>query len=255
MGSGLPPGAPLRCAAAAIVTMLRLAARPHPVLWRFDIEALPLAAYPRARPALKLLPPEPVRALFFSFLGYFLTPPGLVLMGFLDASMVFFLPLGIDFVVILMTARNPELFWLYALLATVGSALGSAGTFWIGRKVGEKGLSRFVGPRQLKRVQARVNDGAFVVAGLALIPPPFPFTPFVLAGGALGMQASFLVVLAGVRLCRFGIEAALAHRYGSQILRWMKTPTFEAVVGAFIALAVIGTIVSAVALYRSAQRR
>jgi hypothetical protein len=35
----------------------------------------------------------------------------------------------------------------------------------------------------------------------------------------------------------------------------MKTPTFEAVVGAFIALAVIGTIVSAVALYRTAQRR
>src|SRR4051812_1233561 len=83
-----------------------------------------------------------VRAFFFSILGYFLTPGGVLLMGVLDASMVFFLPLGIDFVLILMTARKPELFWLYALLATAGSVVGAAGTYWIGRKAGEKGLSR-----------------------------------------------------------------------------------------------------------------
>jgi membrane protein YqaA with SNARE-associated domain len=195
-----------------------------------------------------------VRSFFFSVLGYFLTPAGIVLMGVLDASMVFFLPLGIDFVIILMTARKPELFWLYAILATVGSVAGAAGTFWIGKKAGEKGLSRFISPRRLKRVERRVNRGAFVVAALGLIPPPFPFTPFVLAGGALGMNAwSFLGSLAVVRVCRFGVEAVLAHRYGSQILRWMRTPTFKITVGVFIALAVIGTIVSAIALYRSSR--
>jgi membrane protein YqaA with SNARE-associated domain len=195
-----------------------------------------------------------VRSIFFSVLGYFLTPVGIVLMGVLDASMVFFLPLGIDFIIILMTARKPELFWLYAILATVGSIIGAAGTFWIGKKAGEKGLSRFISPRRLKRVEERVNRGASVVALLGLIPPPFPFTPFVLAGGALGMNAwAFLGSLAVVRAFRFGIEAALAHRYGSQILRWMRTPTFKMVVGVFIALAVIGTIVSAIALYRSSR--
>src|SRR3954469_1984920 len=98
-------------------------------------------------------------------------------MGILDASMVFFLPLGIDFIVILMTARKPELFWLYAVLATLGSLVGAAGTYWIGKKAGERGLSRFVAPRRLERVKARVNRGTLVVAALALIPPPFPFTP------------------------------------------------------------------------------
>ena len=177
-------------------------------------------------------------------------------MGILDASMVFFLPLGIDFVVILMTARKPEWFWLYALLATVGSLIGAAGTFWAGKKAGEKGLSRFVNPKRLARVKARVNRGTFVVAGLAVIPPPFPFTPFVLASGALGMNGwSFFTALAAVRLFRFGVEGALAHRYGTQIGRWMKTPTFQAVVGLFIALAVIGTIVSAVMLIRGSRRR
>lgn len=196
-----------------------------------------------------------MRAFFFSILGYFLSPFGLVLIGVLDASMVFFLPLGIDFVVIIMAARRPDLFWLYALLATVGSVTGAAGTFWVGRKAGETGLARFVRRRRLQRVKARVDRGAFVVAGLALIPPPFPFTPFVLASGALGMNArSFFAALAGVRALRFGVEAALASRYGSGILRWMKTPPFQIVVGAFIALAVIGTIVSAVLVVRRTKR-
>ena len=197
-----------------------------------------------------------MRAFFFSVLGYFLTPVGVLIMGALDASMVFFLPLGIDFVVILTAARNPRWFWLYALMATMGSVAGAAGTFWVGRKAGEKGLTRFVKPRRLKRVKAQVDRGVFVVAGMALIPPPFPFTPFVLAGGALGMNPwSFFAALAAVRALRFGIEAALASQYGSGILRWTKTPTFQMVVGVFIALAVIGTIVSAVLVYRNSKRR
>jgi membrane protein YqaA with SNARE-associated domain len=196
-----------------------------------------------------------MRAFFFSVLGYFLSPLGIVLMGVLDASLVFFLPLGIDFVVIIMAARKPEIFWLHALLATAGSLIGAAGTFWVGKKAGEKGLSRFVNERRLKRVRARVDRGAFVVAGMAVIPPPFPFTPFVLASGALGMNPwSFFGALAASRALRFGIEAALAAHYGSGILRWMKTPMFQMIVGVFIALAVIGTIVSAVVVYRSSKR-
>ena len=95
-----------------------------------------------------------MRAFFFSILGYFLSPLGLVLMGVLDASMVFFLPLGIDFVIIIMAARRPELFWLYTLLATAGSVAGAAGTFWIGKKAGERGLARFVSERRLRWVKA-----------------------------------------------------------------------------------------------------
>ena len=170
--------------------------------------------------------------------------------------MVFFLPLGIDFVVIIMSARRPELFWLYALLATLGSVAGAAGTFWVGHQVGERGLTRFVSLRRLKRVKSRVDKGVFVVAGLALIPPPFPFTPFVLASGAFGMNPrAFFGGLALARAFRFGVEAGLASRYGRRgLLRWMRTPTFQMVVAGFIVLAVIGTIVSAVVLIRSSKR-
>jgi membrane protein YqaA with SNARE-associated domain len=196
-----------------------------------------------------------VRSLFQSVFGYFLTPGGLVLLGALDASAVFFLPLGIDFVVIILAARKPEMFWLFAVLAALGSTIGAAVTFWIGRQVGQHGLSRLIKPSRLRRVEKVVGQKAAVsVAALAILPPPFPFTAFVLTSGALNARAgTFLVMLAGVRLLRFGIESGLAAYYGRGILGWMESTTFTVTVGVLIALAVVGTIVSAVAMIRSTR--
>jgi membrane protein YqaA with SNARE-associated domain len=197
-----------------------------------------------------------MRSVFYSFLGYFLTPFGVVLMGILDSSMVFFLPLGIDFVVIILAARKPELFWLYAVLATIGSVIGAAATFWIGGKVGEHGLEKLVKPSRLKRIQERVGRSAAVtVAALAIIPPPFPFTAFVLTSGACHVNAwTFFVTLAAVRALRFAAEGGLAAHYGRGILGWMQSTTFTVTVGVMTALAIIGTIVSAVAVYRTSKQ-
>jgi membrane protein YqaA with SNARE-associated domain len=198
-----------------------------------------------------------MKALFYSLLGYFLTPAGLVLMGALDSSMVFFLPLGIDFVVIILSARHPDLFWLYPPLATAGSILGAGLTFWIGHKVGEHGLSKLIHPKRLKRIEERVSQKAAVsVAALGIIPPPFPFTAFVLTSGAFRANAwMFFMTLAGVRVLRFGVESALAAHYGRRVLAIMESRTFTVIVGVMIALAVIGTVVSAVAVYRGTRAR
>jgi membrane protein YqaA with SNARE-associated domain len=197
-----------------------------------------------------------MRSIFYSFLGYFLTPAGVLLMGVLDSSLVFFLPLGIDFVLILLAARRPEWFWLFALLATAGSVLGSAFTFWIGRKIGEVGLQRFIKPSRLKRVQERIGRGAALTVGaLAIIPPPFPFTAFVLTSGAGKLNAwTFFLTLAGVRALRFGAESGLAAYYGRGIIAWMKSPTFTVAVGIMTGMAIVGTVISAVAMYRSTRK-
>jgi membrane protein YqaA with SNARE-associated domain len=198
-----------------------------------------------------------MRSLFYSFIGYFLTAPGLVAMAALDSSLVFFLPLGIDFVLILLSARKPDLFWLYAILATAGSLIGSAVTYWVGREIGEHGIAKLVKPSRLERIQKRVSArGAYSLAALGVIPPPFPFTAFVLTTGALHVSVwQFFTTLAGVRLLRFGLEGALAARYGRGIVVWMKSDFFQWFVGAFIALAFAGTIISAVAIVRSTRGR
>ena len=196
-----------------------------------------------------------MKSLFYSLLGYFLTPAGVLVMGALDASLVFFLPLGIDFVVIYMSAREPGLFWLYALLATAGSLIGAGTTFWIGRKVGQHGLTRLVKPSTLRRVERRVaHSAAMPIAALGIIPPPFPFTAFVLTSGAFGLNPwTFLMALGGVRLGRFMAEAGLAAYYGQGITAIMESQTFTIVVIALAVLAIVGTVVSGVAVYRAAK--
>ena len=140
-----------------------------------------------------------MRSFFYSLLAYFLTPVGLLVMAALDSSLIFFLPLGIDFAVIVLAARKAELFWMYTVLATVGSVVGAAFTFWIGHKIGEHGLTKLIKPSRLERVRQRVGDSAAVsVAALGIIPPPFPFTAFVLTSGAAHVNArTFLTTLAG----------------------------------------------------------
>jgi uncharacterized membrane protein YdjX (TVP38/TMEM64 family) len=129
-------------------------------------------------------------------------------------------------------------------------------TFWIGRKAGEHGLTRLMKPSRLQRVKTRVSQHAgFGVAALAIIPPPFPFTAFVLASGAFGGQAwAFFTTLIVVRLMRFMAEGGLAAIYGRRLLTWMESTTFEVIVGVLIVLAIAGTVISAVAVYRSTRK-
>jgi membrane protein YqaA with SNARE-associated domain len=191
------------------------------------------------------------------FFGFFVTWWGAFLVGALDASLVFFMPFGIDALVIYLAARDEQLFWLYPILATAGSLTGSAVTFWIGHKAGEVGLERLVPARRLERFRCRVrNSGAVAMALPALLPPPFPLTLFTLTCGALAVNRGlFFSTLAVMRLLRFGIEATLARVYGRGILRVLESDAVQMFMVGFIVIAVIGTIVSAALLWRQTHYR
>lgn len=53
---------------------------------------------------------------------------GVAVLAALDSSLVFFMPFGVDALVIYLAARDEALFWLYPLLATAGSLAGAAVT-------------------------------------------------------------------------------------------------------------------------------
>jgi membrane protein YqaA with SNARE-associated domain len=197
-----------------------------------------------------------VTGFFQSIFGFFLSWWGAFLMAALDTSMLFFLPFGIDALVIFLAARSPELFWIYPLLATAGSLAGAAVTFWIGRKVGEVGIERLVPARRLERLKCRVNDsGAIALAIPGMLPPPFPLTPFILTCGALDVnRLRFFTTFGTVRLLRFGIEAVLARFYGRGVLAVLTSDAFQTIVTGFVIVAIIGTIVSAILLWRSTHR-
>jgi membrane protein YqaA with SNARE-associated domain len=165
------------------------------------------------------------------------------------------MPFGVDALVIYLIARDHRLFWLYPLLAAAASVAGASVTFWIGRKVGDVGLPRLVPRDRLERLRARVQrSGAAAAATPALLPPPFPLTPYVLTCGALKVNPWwFFPTFALMRLVRFSLGAALALLYGPGILRLLESQTVQLVVAAFVAMAAAGTLVAAVALWRRTQ--
>jgi len=185
----------------------------------------------------------------------FISPIGIIVLGALDSTVFFSFPFGIDAAVIVLSAKLHALAWVVPLLATAGSLAGAWLTFWMGQKIGETGLERFASRRRLQKVQRRGKEsGAVALAVVDLMPPPFPFTIFVLAAGALKVDSTtFFATLTVVRLFRFGVEALLAVYYGRGILRWIESDVFHDVVVFVIAVAVVLTIVSMVNLARPSR--
>ena len=107
---------------------------------------------------------------------------GIWLIAGLDSTMVFFLPLAVDIAVIVLASRSRDLFWVYPIIASAGSLCGAAVTYYVGRRVGDVGLERFISAGRLTQIRKKIKTkGAFALAVLDLVPPPFPLIriPFV----------------------------------------------------------------------------
>jgi len=178
---------------------------------------------------------------FFAHLGGF----GILFLSVLDSSPLL-IPLGNDILFIAMTARKQSYVIYYTLMATAGSVLGCFSVDALSRKGGEKGLEKIVSPRRLGYVKKRIKESAVWALALAsLMPPPFPFTPFVAGASSLQYpRKKLLAALAIARLMRFSIEGALAILFGRHILRLARFPMVEDVVVGLIIASVVGSVLS-----------
>jgi membrane protein YqaA with SNARE-associated domain len=154
-----------------------------------------------------------------------LGPLGLFLVSIVDSSVV---PLPIpgttDLLLLWMVARsgNP---WLLAVSAIAGSLLGGYTTWQIGQRGGEAALQRWVSPRLLDHIVAWVKKHPVLSVFLpAVLPPPIPLSPFILASGALGVSRNrFLLVFGSARVLRYSLIAWFALSYGRRAVRlWSK---------------------------------
>jgi membrane protein YqaA with SNARE-associated domain len=172
---------------------------------------------------------------------------GLLLLGILDSSFLF-MPLGNDLLVIALTAAHHERMIYYVAMATLGSVLGVAFTHWVSAKGGQKGIESGRKSRRTAYVERKVEEhGGLAIATAALMPPPFPFTPFIIVAGALQYPLKkMLLIIAACRALRFVTEGILAMIYGRRIIAMAQNPYIQ---GFIIALVVISTIGSAWSMY------
>lgn len=179
---------------------------------------------------------------------------GLIIVGVADSSVI---PMtgSLDVLTIWLAAHRREPWPYYALMATVGAVLGGYITYSLARRGGKQALESKLSKKRAARVCKRFERWGFgAVAVPALLPPPFPFVPFLLAAGALQYSRSkFLAALTLGRGIRFTIVAALGAAYGKQVVNFFNRYHTPAVV-TLIALAVIGGLLSLAGYYQSRQR-
>jgi len=166
----------------------------------------------------------PVRELIESATSWLtanLGASGLVVIAFFDSSFLS-LPEINDLLVATMALEEPTLFWLYALAATLGSALGCSALYVIGRRGGQPLLRKKLSEAQMAKLQAQVERfDVFTVLLPSLLPPPCPFKIFVLAAAVFGMSyGRFLVAVIVGRTMRYFAVSLLALRYGDAIIEW-----------------------------------
>jgi membrane protein YqaA with SNARE-associated domain len=181
---------------------------------------------------------------------------GQLALGVLDSSFLF-MPLGNDLLMVALSVRKHELMLYYAAMATVGSVLGCLLLDAVVRKHGEEGLEKYISSRQLEYVEKKVRKSAAWALILAsLMPPPFPFTPFVAAASALQYPRQKMLTVIGVaRMIRFSAVGLLSILFGRRILVWARSPGVEYAVIALIAICVVGSVVSVVGWIKRSKKQ
>lgn len=176
--------------------------------------------------------------------------PGLVLLGIADNSLI---PLtgSMDVLCIWLAARHHEPWLYYAFMATLGAMIGGYITYALAHKGGKEAMERKLSKKKADQISRRFERwGFFAVAIPALLPPPFPFVPFLIAAGAAQYpRKKFIGALAAGRGVRYTIEAFLGFHYGRHILRFFSR-YYAPALAILIGLAVLGSVLSLIEYLR-----
>jgi len=180
--------------------------------------------------------------------------PGLVLLGIADNSVV---PLtgSMDVLTIWLAARHHEPWPYYAAMATLGSLIGGYITYALAREGGKEAMERKLSKKRAATVSKTFARWGFAAVAIpALLPPPFPFVPFLVAAGAMQYsRAKFLGALTLGRAVRYSIGAFLGFHYGTHILRFFSH-YYKPAMAILIGLAVIGAVMSVIQYLRMRKK-
>src|SRR5438067_11710126 len=148
---------------------------------------------------------------------------GLMALAMCDSSFLS-LPEVNDVLLMTFSINEPDAMLKFALLTTMGSVIGCALLYAVGRKGGEAFLRRSIAHERLARVQRWYQrHGMLAVIVPSLLRPPTPFKIFVLSAGTFGISwPKFLIAVVIGRSIRYFAEGILAVMYGSAGIRLVQ---------------------------------
>jgi membrane protein YqaA with SNARE-associated domain len=167
-------------------------------------------------------------------------PFGLLLLSFID-SVGIPIATGMDALLILIAVKSPDQAPLAALLAVAGSLAGNTVLYLAARKGGRKFLAQSQKPGKAHKFRVWFQRYGLVTIFIpALLPIPMPLKLFVASAGALGTKLrSFVLVVAGARILRFGGSAWLGATIGLSSAGFLKSHTWHFLTAAVILFLVL----------------
>lgn len=145
---------------------------------------------------------------------------GLFFISVIDSSPI---PLPIpgssDILVVLLAAQRHAWF-LVTLIATLGSIVGAAASYQTGVVGGLALVDKYVPTRFRDRMRRWTEEHSLLSVALpAVLPPPAPLMPFLIAAGALKMpKGRFYLSFTLSRFARHAFFAWLGVHYGRSIM-------------------------------------
>jgi len=164
--------------------------------------------------------------------------PGLILLGILDNSVIP-LPGSMDVATIVLAAHHREPWIYYAAMATVGAVVGGLATYHVARQGGKEALERRFSKKKAEKIYSVFERWGFAAVAIpALLPPPFPIVPMLVAAGALQYPTrKFVSALSVGRGVRYLIIAYLGAKYGHGIISFFSQyymPTLTILIAASV---------------------
>ena len=168
-----------------------------------------------------------------------------------DSSFVS-LPEVNDLLLMTFAINDPGGMVKYALLTTLGSVIGCALLYAVGRKGGETFLRKTFADERLGKVQRWYQrHGILAVIIPSLLPPPTPFKVFVLSAGTFGISwPKFLTAIIIGRGIRYFSEGILAVMYGPAAIQFVQHNYGKIGLGFAIVI-----VISAIVFFSLGRRR
>lgn len=137
--------------------------------------------------------------------------------SFLDAAAI---PVPIDLIIAGYVWADKKHFYLYVVVAAIGSALGGLIFFLLGRAGGELFLMKRINRARYEQLRDRFEKQEFLAMMVpSILPPPTPWKLFVIAAGVFEMKTStFMLSVFVGRVIRYMITALLTIKYGPEIV-------------------------------------
>ena len=131
----------------------------------------------------------------------------------LDSSTI---PVPMDFFIAGWVWNDRGHFWLYCVLAAVGSAVGGLLPYGLGRAGGELFLLKRVNRERYERLRTRFEKQEFLAMMVpSMLPPPTPWKLFVFAAGVFEMRVlPFMLSVFVGRMIRWLLLSLLVLKLG-----------------------------------------